>query len=270
MVSKQKTTILAAGIFDIIHLGHIHFLKHAKSLGDELVVVIGSDPIARKAGKVPVHNEKERLEMIKAIGVVDRAVVGHKKDMLVTLKKINPDIVFLGYDQVLAKPLWDYCQRNKIKVMKDTCKLNPKKYKTTMIKERVIHNSKGAGRYDANALMHLSRKNAAHCPWCRDKGSEAYVHELKDELRELLEAFDKKDYENVREEIGDVIWDAVVLAHICEREGKFKGDDVIESIIKKIERRKPYLIEGRNVTVEEAKKIWQEAKQKEKLGKNKS
>lgn len=265
MAARKKTTVLAAGVFDILHLGHIHFLAHAKSLGDRLVVVVGSDQIARKAGKRPVHNEKERLAMIQAIGVVDKAVVGNRKDMLATLKKINPDIVFLGYDQKLEPHLNEYCVKHKIRVVRDSCNLSPGKYKTTKIKEKVIRDFGGNEKYSANALMHLAKKNASHCPLCRDSSSHAFMHKLGEEVRELEEAFRKEDYENVKEEIGDIIWDAAVLAHICEREGKFSGSEVIEGILKKIWRRKPFLIEGRSVAPAEARQIWQEAKRREKL-----
>ncbi len=262
----MATRVLAAGIFDILHLGHIHYLAHAKSLGDELIVVIGTDRMARKLGKNPIHNERERLAMINALKVVDKTVLGDKNDMLITLKKINPDIVFLGYDQDLSQKMRDYCKTHKIKVMKDPCTLDVKRYKTTAIKERVVCVNKKKGRYNADALMALARKSAVHCPWCKEKSCEEFVHELENEVRELAGALSKMDYANVREEIGDVVWDALVLAHICEREGKFNGDDVIREIIRKIERRKPYLINGDIVSLEEAKRIWHEAKRKEKEG----
>jgi|GEM_PF-1010760 len=267
MSAKQKRkpiVVLAAGVFDILHLGHIHYLTHAKSLGDELVVVVATDEIARKSGKLPVHKEKDRFEMIKSLRMVDRAILGDKRDMLKTLKKVHPDIVFLGYDQELAPPLLDYCVKHGIRIMKDACTLNPKRYKTTVVKERIMKMHSSSGITEMTAL---AKKNVQHCPWCRTVSSEDYVRTLEEEVEELLGAFKNKDYENVREEIGDVIWDALVLAHICEREGKFKSDDVIDGIIKKIKRRKPFLEENREVTLEEAKRLWDEAKRAEKKNK---
>lgn len=113
-------------------------------------------------------------------------------------------------------------------------------------------------------LTDLAKKNVLHCPWCNSLNSKTYFTYLKAELKELESAFRKKDYNNVQEEIGDVIWDAVVLAHICEREGKFSAKSAVKNILEKIQRRKPYLVNGKKVSLKESQEIWKEAKLKEK------
>lgn len=93
------TKVMATGIFDILHTGHLHFLREAKKLGDELVVVVATDATARKFKHEPIMNEKIRLEMISALKIVDCAVLGYEDDMYRIVTEIKPDIIALGYDQ---------------------------------------------------------------------------------------------------------------------------------------------------------------------------
>lgn len=93
--------VLAGGVFDIIHPGHVYFLKKSKELGDVLVVVVARDENVKKfKGVEPMHNESMRLELVSSIKYVDAAILGDKNDLMVTVEKVKPDIVALGYDQV--------------------------------------------------------------------------------------------------------------------------------------------------------------------------
>ncbi len=92
--------VMATGTFDILHLGHIYFLKEAKKLGDKLAVVVATDSTVRKLKHEPVNPEKIRLELIKELRVVDEAYLGHEEDMYKVVKEIKPDIIALGYDQI--------------------------------------------------------------------------------------------------------------------------------------------------------------------------
>ena len=92
--------VMASGVFDILHLGHVHYLKESKSFGDYLVVIIASDYYAQKHGKELVFNERERAEMVAELRVVDEAVIGHSNDNIFqTVAEQKPDIITLGYDQ---------------------------------------------------------------------------------------------------------------------------------------------------------------------------
>ncbi|CAC12265.1 Aut related protein [Thermoplasma acidophilum] len=91
--------VMATGVFDIIHLGHIHYLRESKKLGDELVVVVARDSTARKNGKVPIFDENSRLKLVSELKPVDRAILGHEDDMMKTVVEVMPDIITLGYDQ---------------------------------------------------------------------------------------------------------------------------------------------------------------------------
>lgn len=91
-------TVMAQGTFDIIHPGHIHYLRKSAELGDKLVVVIARDSrISEK--KDTYFNESERKLMIEALETVDKAILGSEKDIYTTVEKIDPEVVTLGYDQ---------------------------------------------------------------------------------------------------------------------------------------------------------------------------
>lgn len=93
------TRVMATGVFDLLHVGHLHYLNEAKRLGDELVVVVATDSTVRKRKHEPVTPETLRLELIRALKPVDRAVIGHEGDIFRIVEEIKPDIIALGYDQ---------------------------------------------------------------------------------------------------------------------------------------------------------------------------
>ncbi|MEO9309351.1 MAG: adenylyltransferase/cytidyltransferase family protein [Nitrososphaera sp.] len=99
-----RTTIrvvLAGGVFDIIHPGHIHTLNAAKALGDVLVVVVATANTAVNLKKrKPLHTEEQRKELISSLSMVDLCIVGHEGDIFKTVENVRPDIIALGYDQV--------------------------------------------------------------------------------------------------------------------------------------------------------------------------
>ena len=92
--------VVATGTFDLLHMGHIYYLREAKKLGNELAVIVACDSTVRKLKHEPVTPEKMRLEIIKELKMVDEAVLGHKDDMYKVVKDIEPDIIALGYDQI--------------------------------------------------------------------------------------------------------------------------------------------------------------------------
>tara|TARA_B110000196_G_scaffold222721_1_gene191773 strand:- start:342 stop:791 length:450 start_codon:yes stop_codon:yes gene_type:complete len=111
--SSTKKTVLAGGVFDIIHPGHIHTLNAAKALGDVLIVAIATDKTAQKMKKrQPLHNQELRRELVSCLSMVDKAIVGHEDDIFETVRAIKPDIIVLGYDQVHQNQfISDGCKR---------------------------------------------------------------------------------------------------------------------------------------------------------------
>ena len=110
--------VMAFGSFDILHEGHKHYLREAKSYGDYLIVVVARDlNILKFKGRGPRNNERHRLNEVKELDFVDKAVLGHKDDILEVLDEFKPDIICLGYDQktVDEEKLREETEKRKIK-----------------------------------------------------------------------------------------------------------------------------------------------------------
>ena len=95
--------VLAGGVFDIIHPGHISTLNAAKTLGDVLVVVVATDNTAVKMKKRrPIHTQEQRQELVNSLAVVDLCLIGQENDIFKTVNLVKPQIIALGYDQILS------------------------------------------------------------------------------------------------------------------------------------------------------------------------
>ncbi len=127
LVNEDKTTltemgrdslhvVLAGGVFDIIHPGHISTLNAAKALGDVLVVVVATDNTAVKMKKRnPLHSQEQRQELVKSLKVVDLCLIGQENDIFKTVNLVKPQIIALGYDQVhQEKFITEGCKKIKL------------------------------------------------------------------------------------------------------------------------------------------------------------
>ncbi len=105
MVNKPgKKIVLASGVFDLLHLGHVRFLEDAKKAGGKnakLVVVIARDSTVEKTkGRNTIMSEDQRCALVESLKVVDEAVLGYENFAIgEIIEKIKPDIIALGYDQ---------------------------------------------------------------------------------------------------------------------------------------------------------------------------
>ena len=92
--------ILANGNFDLLHVGHVRYLRGAKALGGKLVVAINSDESVRalKGDGRPVMPEQERAEIVAALGDVDAVVIFPELDVRALIREIRPDIQAKGTD----------------------------------------------------------------------------------------------------------------------------------------------------------------------------
>ncbi|MBR4686410.1 MAG: FAD synthase [Candidatus Methanomethylophilaceae archaeon] len=93
------TRVMASGVFDLIHPGHISYLNQAKAMGDHLTVVVASDSTVRKNKHEPVTPEAMRAMIVGSLKPVDEAIVGGQGDIFETVAKVKPDVIVLGYDQ---------------------------------------------------------------------------------------------------------------------------------------------------------------------------
>ncbi len=94
-----KRTVMAAGVFDLIHMGHINYLQEAKKLGDRLVVVVASDETVRLNKHEPLMSQETRAHMVGSLKPVDEVIIGRTGDRFEVVEEIQPDVIALGYDQ---------------------------------------------------------------------------------------------------------------------------------------------------------------------------
>ena len=97
--------VMAVGVFDLLHAGHLHYLEQAKSLGNHLTVVVAHDDTVRIRKHEPVTNHDLRRRMVEGLKPVDDAIIGNSPDVSIydILPKVNPDVIALGYDQEHAE-----------------------------------------------------------------------------------------------------------------------------------------------------------------------
>lgn len=94
------TRVLATGTFDLLHPGHLLYLKRSRGLGDELVVIVARDCNIRHKPK-PIIPEAQRLLMVESLKMVDMAILGSDFDIYEPIRALKPDIITLGYDQFM-------------------------------------------------------------------------------------------------------------------------------------------------------------------------
>lgn len=175
LVADTPLTGMLFGTFDGLHMGHIWLIESAqlkikKLFGQntKLYIVVGRDStVAGVKGVSPKQNERERMQAIKNLFPECRVVLGHKTNRMYWLRKVQPDVVFLGYDQRAFVSILRREIRNK-KYEIRIVRLKPFKeatYKSSKIKTphivlrgEVVHGKK-AGRSIGypTANIHLSK-----------------------------------------------------------------------------------------------------------------
>lgn len=101
---KKRPVVLAAGVFDLLHLGHVRFLEEAKRAGGknaQLIVVVAKDKtVEDRKGEKPVMSENQRRALVESLEVVDEAVLGYEGFSInKVIDRVAPDIIVLGHDQ---------------------------------------------------------------------------------------------------------------------------------------------------------------------------
>jgi D-beta-D-heptose 7-phosphate kinase/D-beta-D-heptose 1-phosphate adenosyltransferase len=97
---QNQTIVFTNGCFDVIHRGHIEFLKFCKSQGDIVVLALNSDFSVKKikGPERPINNQHDRAEVLAALETIDYIVIFDEPDPLNTIQKIRPDILIKGKD----------------------------------------------------------------------------------------------------------------------------------------------------------------------------
>ena len=109
------------------------------------------------------------------------------------------------------------------------------------------------------------------CPWDRAQTHESMIKCLRDECEAVVEAIEKKDDENLCEELGDVLLQVLMHAQIASEEGRFTMEEVVDGLAKKMVRRHPHVFGDAPAaaTPEEGLASWKAMKEKEKKEKEK-
>lgn len=123
---KKRKIVLASGVFDLMHLGHVRYLEEAKKAGGrnaELIVIVARDStVERKKGEKPTVPENQRRVLVESLKVVDEAILGYEMfDVRKVIEKIKPDVIAVGHDQDgMEQTVKDYVKERglKIKIVK--------------------------------------------------------------------------------------------------------------------------------------------------------
>jgi len=119
---RKKKVVLASGVFDLLHLGHVKFLEEAKKAGGKdavLIVIIARDStVEENKGRKPIMSESQRRTLVESLRVVDEAVLGFEKiELGDVIERVKPDVIALGYDQVyVEKGVKKYVDKHKLNV----------------------------------------------------------------------------------------------------------------------------------------------------------
>jgi FAD synthetase len=125
---KKQKIVLASGVFDLLHLGHVKFLEEAKKAGGrgaKLIVIVARDStVEKRKGIKPVIPENQRRALVESLKVVDEAILGYEDfNMGKVIEKIKPDIIAVGHDSHMTgmeEAVRDYVKTRglKIKIVK--------------------------------------------------------------------------------------------------------------------------------------------------------
>jgi FAD synthetase len=121
--SEKPKVVLASGVFDLLHLGHVKFLEEAKKAGGKqakLIVIIARDNTVEEAkGRRPIMPESQRRALVESLKVVDEAILGLKNfDLGNVIETIKPDVIALGHDQEdMEKQVKNYVSKRNLNVV---------------------------------------------------------------------------------------------------------------------------------------------------------
>ena len=98
--SRGGTVVFTNGVFDLLHPGHIRYLRDARALGDALIVAVNSDQSVRsnKGSGRPINPAAERVEVLLSLECVDAAVIFDEKTPHDIISAIQPDVLVKGSD----------------------------------------------------------------------------------------------------------------------------------------------------------------------------
>ena len=113
-------------------------------------------------------------------------------------------------------------------------------------------------------LLEIMNELREKCPWDREQTIDSLKTLTLEESYELLDAINDKDYDEIKNELGDLLLHIVFYSKIASEKSKFNFNDVVETIIKKLIVRHPHVFESKkNISKQEVEKNWEKIKLKE-------
>ncbi len=100
---EGKTTVFTNGCFDILHLGHVRYLKKSAQFGDILIIGVNSDSSVKKlkGPQRPINNEQDRAELLSELGFVDYCIIFEENTPEKLIDEIKPNIYTKGADYTI-------------------------------------------------------------------------------------------------------------------------------------------------------------------------
>lgn len=117
---EEKKIVFTNGCFDLLHVGHIRYLKEAKKMGDILVVAVNSDESVKKikGENRPIYSENERAEILSSFEMIDYVVIFNEDNPIKIISELLPDVLVKGGDWSIDKVLGrDIVEKNGGKVV---------------------------------------------------------------------------------------------------------------------------------------------------------
>jgi cytidyltransferase-like protein len=113
--------VLAGGVYDVLHMGHLAALSEAKTLGDVLIAVVATDiTVEMLKGRKPIFPQEDRRKLVEGLKPVDKAILGYEDVGMgyeEVLMEVMPDVVAFGYDQEnLERTVREIITRHKLRI----------------------------------------------------------------------------------------------------------------------------------------------------------
>ncbi|MCM8832793.1 MAG: hypothetical protein NC816_02575 [Candidatus Omnitrophica bacterium] len=118
-------------------------------------------------------------------------------------------------------------------------------------------------KYGFKELLKIMEKIREKCPWDKKQTNESILEYLREETEEFIEELKKKDYNGMKEELGDILWQVIFHSQILKEKNIFTIDDVIDALCKKMIKRHPHVFGNKKVKDEkEVIENWEKIKKK--------
>ncbi|MCM8785436.1 MAG: hypothetical protein NC827_03000 [Candidatus Omnitrophica bacterium] len=120
-------------------------------------------------------------------------------------------------------------------------------------------------KYSFKDLLTIMGKIREKCPWDKKQTNESILKYLKEETEEFVREVKKKDYNGMKEELGDILWQVIFHSHILKEKNIFTIDDVIDTLCKKMIKRHPHVFGNKKIKDEREVIVnWEKIKKAEK------